>query len=265
MSREKLDAAVGSWWRMATLVGVALAGLSFASVRERASVEHGNRLHRDLEMPRAAGVYRGASDDQAPRPNLRYNLGTTLLGIGSSGAEEQLLIGTESEDEEVRRLALYNVGLSRLLRATAAQSGDSIRVHAGVSVEANKSSLRLSPDQPDAKWNLAMAQRMLDSLDAADRRSGRATAEGPVDADDLAQSENAIEGEDEDQRPGEAPLDGEDETEAEAADEGPLSLAEALEILEATGLDGREIMSKLLALESRARWGRQINRIGPRR
>ena len=260
-----MHAVTGRWWRYATVASLALAGLLFALARERDSVERGNRLHRSGALPQAAAIYRGRTDPGSPRPELRYNLGTTLLELGSSGAEPELVVGTASTDEEVRAPAFYNLGVSRLLRAGAAESGDSMRIHARASVEANRSTLRLESDQPDAKWNLSMAQRMLDSLDAAERRRGRVTAEGPGDSDELVPAENTIEGDQDDPTQGDAPLEGEDEARAEIGDEAPLSLAEAIEILEATRLDGAQIMRKLLALESRARWGRQIGKVGPKR
>jgi|TARA_B100000508_G_scaffold136599_1_gene129817 hypothetical protein len=188
-----------------------------------------------------------------------------LLKLGSARAEEELALGVESNDNEVTKLALYNLGVSRLLRAVSAEHVDSMIIHARASVQANRNTLRLSPDQADAKWNLSMAQRLLDSIDAANRRAGRATAEGPVDPDELVPAENMLEGEEEDPRQGFAPLEGDDESLAELSEEAPLPFAEAAEILGATRLDGAAIMRKLLALESRTRWGRQLGRVGPKR
>jgi hypothetical protein len=74
-----------------------------------------------------------------------------------------------------------------------------------------------------------------------------------------------IEGEEEDTRQGFAPLEGDDESLAELSEEEPLPFAEAVEILGATKLDATAIMRKLLALESRTRWGRQLGRVGPKR
>ena len=265
MNRADMDAVIARWWRHATIASLALAGLLFAVARERGSVERGNRFHRLGALPRAAAIYRGRTDAESPRPELRYNLGTTLLELGSSRAEQELSIGAGSADDEVRSAALYNLGVSRLVRALAAEGGDSMRIHARVSVEANRSTLRIRPDQSDAKWNLAMAQRMLDSLDAADRRRGRPTEEELGDSDDPLRADNTIELEEESTNIGAPPLEGEDEALAELLDAGPLSLAEAIAILEATGLDGSVILGKLLALESRSRWGRQLGKVGPKR
>jgi hypothetical protein len=265
VKRVEVDAVIAHWWRHATVTALALSGLFFVIALERSSVERGNRLHRSGALPKAASIYRGRTDAESPRPALRYNLGTSLLELGSSSAEAELAIGTGSEDEQVRALALYNIGVSRLLRAVAAEGGDSMRVHAAVSVEANRSTLRLNPEQPAAKWNLAMAQRMLDSLDAANRRQGMSSADELGPSDDRLRADNTIEVEEESTSIGAPPLDGEEEALAQLLDAGPLSIADAIEILEATGLDGSVILGKLLALESRARWGRQLGKPGPKR
>ena len=260
-----MDFVFGDSWLRVTVMALTLAGLVFTWTNERKSVERANRLHRSGDLPKAAAVYQSRIDLDSLRLDLRYNLGTSLLELGSAGAEEELALGVESNDDEVTKLALYNLGVSRLLRAVSAEHVDSMRVHARASVQANRNTLRLSPDQADAKWNLSMAQRLLDSIDAANRRAGRATAEGPVDPDELVPAENMLEGEEEDPRQGFAPLEGDDESLAELSEEAPLPFAEAAEILGATRLDGAAIMRKLLALESRTRWGRQLGRVGPKR
>ena len=260
-----MDVVIARWWRHATVIALALSGLLFVTASERGSVERGNRLHRNGALPKAAAIYRALTEAEAPRPDLRYNLGTTLLELGSSTAEAELVIGTQSADENVRSRALYNIGVFRLYRAVAAEDGDSMRVHATVSVEANRSTLRINPEQPAAKWNLAMAQRMLDSLDAANRRQGMSSADEAGPSNDRLRADNTIEVEEESTSIGAPPLDGEDEALAQLLDVGPLSMADAIEILEATGLDASVILGKLLALESRVRWGRQLARVGPKR
>ena len=110
-----------------------------------------------------------------------------------------------------------------------------------------------------------MAQRMLDSLDAANRRRGMSSADELGPSDDRLRADNTIEVEEESTSIGAPPLDGEDEALAQLLDAGPLSMSDAIEILEATGLDGSMILGKLLALESRARWGRQLAKVGPKR
>ena len=260
-----MDFVFGDSWLRVTVISLTLAGLIFTWANERKSVERANRLHRSGDLPQAAAVYQSRIDSDSLRLDLRYNLGTSLLKLGSARAEEELALGVESNDNEVTKLALYNLGVSRLLRAVSAEHVDSMIIHARASVQANRNTLRLSSDQTDAKWNLSMAQRLLDSIDAANRRAGRVTAEGPANPDELVPAENMLEGEEEDPRQGFAPLEGDDESLAELSEEAPLPFAEAAEILGATRLDGAAIMRKLLALESRTRWGRQLGRVGPKR
>ena len=260
-----MDFVFGASWLRVTMISVTLTGLVFTWTNERKSLERANRLHRTGNMPKAVAVYQNRIDSDSLRLGLRYNLGTSLLELGSARAEEELAFGVESNDDQVTKLALYNLGVSRLIRAVAAENVDSMGIHARASVQANRNTLRLNPDQDDAKWNLSMAQRLLDSIDAANRRAGRVTAEGPADPDELVPAENMLEGEEEDPRQGFAPLEGDDESLAELGEEEPLPFAEAAEILGVTRLDGAAIMRKLLALESRARWGRQLGRVGPKR
>jgi hypothetical protein len=56
------------------------------------------------------------------------------------------------------------------------------------------------------------------------------------------------------------PAEGETEALAVVGEESPLSLEQAAEILGRTHLDATVILGKLIALESRSRWGRQLGR-----
>jgi hypothetical protein len=64
----------------------------------------------------------------------------------------------------------------------------------------------------------------------------------------------------EDERAEDPPAEGENESVAVAGDESPLSLDEAADILGRSHLDATEMLGKLIALESRSRWGRQPGR-----
>jgi hypothetical protein len=132
-----------------------------------------------------------------------------------------------------------------------------------VAVGANRRVLRRVPDNGDAKWNLAMAQRLLDSIDAVSRRGGREEADGSIDTDVIVRSDIMGDGQEGEFRDDVA-MEGEDETLAESEDGPPLSLSDAEEIVGAVALGAAPILRKLLGLESRARWGRQLGRTGRR-
>lgn len=250
-------------WRRAVIVVLAGGGLSLSWSSERHSVERANRVHREGRIAQAAELYGIRADRGDLAPDLQYNLGTALIGLGSPSGEAGLTQGMSSPSEEVQARARYNYGLSRLTRALEAGESDSTRVHAQASVEANRSALRLRPDDTNTKWNLAMGLRLLDSIDAAERRSGREMADGDLDADVVTRSQNVPDPA-EDEFAEEPPQEGEDETLVEMGEESPLSREEAEQILGLSHLDATQILTKLLALESRSRFGRRRGR-GARR
>lgn len=246
-----------------TILGVVAAtGLITAVVVERGSLERANRLHRSGLWERAGELYR-ARTQRADDPRLRYNLGTTLTATRSEGAEAELARAATTGDVDIRSRATYNSGFLSLDRAMGTQLSDSVRIHASASAEANRNALRLQPENDDAKWNLAMALRMLDSIDAIERRSGREQQEGAVQADVVTRSVNVPDAA-EDERAEDPPAEGEEESIAVLGDETPLTLQEASDLLGRTHLNATELLGKLLALESRSRFGRRTSR-GARR
>jgi hypothetical protein len=251
------------WLRRAVLAAVATSGLTVSWAVERQSVERANRLHRDGALRAAAALYGARLSRRQPDPSIRYNLGTSLLELGNAAAPGELEAGTGSPDGDIRARAHYNAGLFSLRRAL---EGDSVRTYATASVESNRAALRIRPDHAETKWNLAMAQRLLDSIDASERRSGRETAESALEADEIVRSENVLDVDEENELPEEAPMEGEEEARADAEAEEPLSRLEAAEILTTTHLDPTLMVRKLLALESRSHWGRRLRRaLTPRR
>jgi hypothetical protein len=225
------------------------AGVLVAGVLEHRSVERANRLHRDGELAEAARAYGDRAGGNGNPLDLRYNFGTTLLGLGSAAAPSQLSLATASEDDRVRGRAFYNLGLWHLHRARDVAAADSVRAHARASADANKEVLRLEPGQPDARWNLALAQRLLDSINADDGRAGTETVDGSNDADEQVLSEELREFEDPSDVD-QAPQQGSDEALAQADDTDRLTPLEAEAILVADP-DRSVIVRKLLVYQGR--------------
>jgi hypothetical protein len=235
--------------------------LTVLVAHERGSVERGNRLHRKGDSSGAAEIYRRRGSDEPLRAELHYNLGTALLGFsGSPASRTSLARGVLSADPETRIRALYNLGLFDLTRAVVATDSDSAWSYATAAVQHNRDALRLDPKLVDAKWNLSMARRMLDSLEAVARRRGGETSDQPVDADILVQSESTPEGEEDEVRD-EAVLEGEAEAPAQPVLDLALSLDEAATILGTTPADAELVVQRLWGLESRGRWGQQSGKV----
>jgi hypothetical protein len=237
----------------------ATAALAWSWSTERGSLERANRLQREGRGTEAAQLYRARTNREPGSAELRYNLGTTLAALDSADAESELARALTADDPDLRGRALYNTGFLRLDRALETEAADSVRQHAAASVAANRAAIRLRPDDDDAKWNLSMALRLLDSIDSFERRSGRELDDGAVEADVVTRSVNVPDAA-EDEFAEDPPAEGENETVAVAGEEGPLSPEEAEEILGRTHLDATGILGKLLALESRTRLGRRPGR-----
>ena len=255
------DSIFGSRWRALLLVGLSVAGIVLTVRAERASESRANRLHRADRLEEAAEIYvdRTAEDSTAER--LHYNLGTTLLRLGSSEAAQELTTATESDDERVRVGAHYNLGLWRLIQALLSQSSDSIIYHASQALEENKAALRLDPSHPDAGWNLAFA-RILIVEASPDFDLGN--IDQPNGAPDLGEIQ-IIEGPSpfgQDEGFGDQPSEAEDESIA-TEDLLPLTLAEASDILGTGHRNPSTMTGKLLLREGRARRRRQIFVEGP--
>ena len=244
--------------RIGLALGAAL-GLGLSWTVERGSLERGNRTFREGETPLAAELYDARARSGADEAEVRYNLGTALAVNDDPAAEAELALATRRGPAELRSRAQYNSGLVRLKRALSAGVPDSVRIDAAAAADANRAALRLAPDNDDAKWNLAMALRLLDSIDAIERRSGRELTDGAMEADVVTRSVNVPDAA-EDEFAEDPPAEGEQEAAALGTEEGPLTLEEAADILGRTHLDPTEMIGKLLALESRSRWGQRLRR-----
>ena len=264
--------------RLAAAVALA-AALTAVVLAERASEERANRLHRRGDWSTAARIYGARLQEEVPAapgapdaetsaaaaptsPQLHYNLGTTLLELADApAARARLSRGAASPDDELRSLAWYNLGVGSLRAATAATRSDSALVHVVAAIEENRNALRLSPGREEAAWNLAFARRMLDSLDAGNRR-GVLAGEAFTDAE-LTGDNTRAEGESGEVMAPPGML-GEEETVVDLAGEEVLSLAEAAAILNGIRLDGELITRKLLGLASRSLWGTRARTLGRR-
>ncbi len=140
------------------IVGV-IAGLL---ALDRRSMERANRQYRGGAVSTAAEMY----GRFAPGPDGRiaYNRGTATIALGNARPDSLLLDATLGSDSAARQRAFYNLGFVRLTRVDAALDVDSAYTVLRQSVDYTREALRLDPGDEAARWNLALAQRMLDSL-----------------------------------------------------------------------------------------------------
>ena len=124
---------------------------------DQGSLERGNRLYRDGDPPAAVEVYERV-------PSAEYNLGTALLGIDADSSEVLLRLATESEDGVTAQRGYYNLGYRLLALSQGPMGRDSAISVLGQAVVSNRAALRIDPNDQDARWNLALAQRGFDGL-----------------------------------------------------------------------------------------------------
>lgn len=227
---------------------IALVGLTLAWAADRHSLERANRLYRKGDFAEAARLYADYLGRDSASVQLRYNLGTALLGLRSGKANEELSSVSVEGKEDIQVRALYNLGLWHLIEALVAEGSDSARVHAVSAVAANKSVLRLRPGHADASWNLAICLRLIKSIDDDTARAGPAAAKGAAPRQG-AQGEQDVNRKDDKE---EGPRAAEGEAAARDGDNARLSQREAAEILGTGHRDPTTMVKKLMAFEGRS-------------
>jgi len=126
----------------------------------------GNRLYRAGQFRRAAEAYqrRAAAGDTSAAE--RYNLGTALLRLRRWDEARPLLESAAGVRRvaELRQRALYNAGNADLepVFLRKATKPDERRERLTRAIAHYKDALLARPGDADAKWNLELAERLLD-------------------------------------------------------------------------------------------------------
>lgn len=126
----------------------------------------GNRLYRSGQFRRAAEAYqrRAAAGDTSAA--ARYNLGTALLRLQKWDEARPLLESAAGvrREPELRQRAHYNAGnadLEPVFRKKVTEP-EKRRERLTRAIAHYKEALLARPGDADAKWNLELAQRLLD-------------------------------------------------------------------------------------------------------
>lgn len=137
----------------------------------------GNRYYGAGDYERAAAEYQRALERGDRSPALHYNLGTALLRLGRhEEARVHLEEATRAEHPDVRQRAFYNLGNLDLEPAFHAEPTPERLEQLRRAVTAYRAALLLDPGDLDAKWNLELAQRLLEQ-----QAGGAGGGDGPDD------------------------------------------------------------------------------------
>jgi len=115
-------------------------------------IRQGNREYNDAKFVESETKYRTATDKNKSNPDAVFNTGDALYRQQKYEEAGKLFIeNSEMTSEKSKKAAsYYNLGNSLLMADKPAES-----------IEAYKNSLKLNPDNMEAKYNLAYAQDLL--------------------------------------------------------------------------------------------------------
>jgi Ca-activated chloride channel homolog len=128
------------------------SSLMLFSQSERKLIRNGNKAYEEKEYTEAEVFYKKAKEIQPELFQIRKNLGSALYRMDNfeSSANEFTEYTVAARNDKETSEALYNLG-NALLQAGEYQK----------SVETYKQSLRTNPDNNKARYNLQIAQEML--------------------------------------------------------------------------------------------------------
>ncbi|HNX84736.1 MAG TPA: tetratricopeptide repeat protein [Bacteroidales bacterium] len=135
------------------VICTAVISPSLHGQEEREYIRKGNRLYKKSEFAGSEGMYRRAQEDGKPSGDAVFNLGDALYRQNRYGeaAEEFSRAVQAGETDSLRQAdGLYNLGNSLLKEQKFSES-----------INAYINSLKLNPDNIQAKYNLAYAQDQL--------------------------------------------------------------------------------------------------------
>jgi septal ring factor EnvC (AmiA/AmiB activator) len=230
------------------LLFLAMTLLSW-SQQENRLIRQGNRQYEDGKYKEAEIDYlKSVQSDKSTHKGF-FNLGDAWYMqenyVQASAAFDTLR--TFKMDDETRSKSYYNLGNS-LLKASI-DSTQLAQQFLPASIEAYKQSLRLNPDDQDAKYNLSYAQKMLDKSqqqqqqqkqDKQDKQDQDKQEEKQDQKQDQQQDQQKEQQEQEDQAKQEQQQDQQQQGQAQQ-----ISKEDAERILEALKNDEKETLEKL--------------------
>ena len=137
---------------VALLILILLTGQAANGQADKKYIRQGNRSFEKSKFSESEISYRKATDKNKNYPDAVFNTGDALYKQNKfEEAGKQFLENASMNDDPMKKsAAMFNLGNS-LLKSDKLEE----------SIEAYKGSLKLKPESPEAKYNLAYAQDML--------------------------------------------------------------------------------------------------------
>ncbi len=129
-----------------------LLSVALSAQADKKNIRKGNREYGNDKFSEAEILYRKAIDDNKQSPDATFNIGDALYKQKKyeDAGKQFIENANQNESPEKKSAGLYNLGNSMLMANKLKES-----------IDAYKGSLKLNPDSPEAKYNLAYAMDLL--------------------------------------------------------------------------------------------------------
>jgi len=227
------------------LLFMAMTLLSW-SQQENRYIRQGNRQYDDGNYKKAEIDYLKSTQSGKVSHKGIYNLGDAWYMqenyLQASAAFDTLR--TFKMDDDTRSKAYYNLGNS-LLKA-AIDSAQLAQQILPSSIESYKQSLRLNPNDTDAKYNLAYAQRLLDKSQQQQQKQQKNQDKQDQQKDQQKQDQQQNQDQQDQQKEDQAKQDQQQQDQQQQqAQPQQISKEDAERILEALKNDEKQTLEKL--------------------
>jgi Ca-activated chloride channel homolog len=216
-----------------------LISLSISGQEEREYVRKGNKLYKKSEFAGSEGMYRRAQEQDKPFEDAGFNLGDALYKQGrySEAAGEFGKAAEASEGNAMKQAeGFYNLGNSLLKEQKFEES-----------IGAYINSLKLNPDNIQAKYNLAWAQDQLKKQEEQQQQQQDQDKDKDKDKNqDQQQEENKEEQQDKDDQEKQEDQQNQDENQDRQQQQQPsISREDAKRLLDALAANEKETQEKV--------------------
>jgi tetratricopeptide (TPR) repeat protein len=226
-------------------VGILCFSTAFGQKAERESIREGNKFYNKGHFTEAEIAYRKSLEVNSRSFDGIYDLGNALYKQQKfpEAAEQYKLVAAQSQ----RFLSENPANVNRLAQVfhNLGNIGMEAKDYAN-SIEAYKQSLRLNPTDDETRYNLALAQKLLENQPQEDQEQ------------DQQQDQDEQDDQEQDQTPPQE--DQENKTQEEQQPDEKMSQDNAQQILDAFLQDEKEIQDKVRQIQEQQRERRRTDR-----
>lgn len=223
------------------IVGVTLPIAASAQKDVRKNIRKGNREYRKENFPDAATLYGKAVEGNAASKEAAFNWGNALYRQqqwDQAIDKYNHYVSLEQENPEEASAAWHNIGNTMLHKKELEGS-----------MEAYKMALRLNPEDDEARYNLAVVQKMMQ--DEEDQGGG----EDEQQDDQQEQEQEQEQDQNQEQQQDQQPQNNQDQEQRPEESNQPeqMSRENARQLLQAIEQDERETQEKVQQIKAKER------------